>query len=36
MSEGDAGPDVERLQTFLRDVELYAGPVNGQFGSATR
>ena len=36
LSESDAGPDVARLQTFLREIKLYEGPVNGKFGPATR
>lgn len=36
LSEGDAGADVARLQAFLREVGLYAGPEDGKFGRATR
>jgi peptidoglycan hydrolase-like protein with peptidoglycan-binding domain len=36
LSESDTGPDVKRLQKFLRQVDRYEGPVNGTFGAATR
>lgn len=36
LSEGDAGTDVARLQTFLREVGLYTGPEDGKFGRTTR
>jgi peptidoglycan hydrolase-like protein with peptidoglycan-binding domain len=36
LSESDTGPDVKRLQKFLRQVDRYDGPVNGTFGAATR
>jgi peptidoglycan hydrolase-like protein with peptidoglycan-binding domain len=36
LSRSDTGPDVKRLQRFLREVDRYDGPVNGTFGQATR
>ena len=36
LSEADTGPDVARLQTFLRELGLYSGPEDGTFGRSTR
>ncbi len=35
MNKGDKGDDVKALQTRLRDLQYYVGPVNGNYGNQT-
>ena len=33
---GSQGPEVAKIQTRLREIGLYAGPIDGDFGGGTR